>query len=152
MAILQAQDIISGREGKVFKTINGIVKEMAYIKKIDAKIEKNKSEIKVLGSRATHSKATGWKGTGSMTIYYMTSEFRQLMLDYIKTGKDVYFDIQLVNEDPASSAGKQTVVLKNCNIDSVIIGQIDIDKDVLEEELSFTFDDIEILNKFNVVE
>lgn len=151
MAILKAQDIISGKEGKVFKTVNGIVKEMAYIKKIEAKIEKNKAEIKVLGSRATHSKATGWKGTGSMTIYYMTSEFRQLMLDYIKTGKDVYFDIQLVNEDPASAAGKQTVVLKNCNVDSVVIGQLDIDQDALEEELSFTFEDIEVLNKFNEI-
>ena len=43
-----------------------------------------------------------------------------MMLEYIKTGRDTYFDIQVINEDPTSSVGKQTVVLKKVNIDSFI--------------------------------
>ncbi len=71
------------------------------------------------------------------------------MLDYIKNGKDVYFDIQVVNEDPTSLLGKQTTVLKNVNLDSVIMAQFDVDSDALEEDIDFTFDDVDILDEFN---
>jgi hypothetical protein len=104
--------------------------------------------MKALGRRGTQHKATGWNGTGSMTIYYVTTRFRQLMLDYIKTGKDVYFDIQIVNEDPTSSIGRQTVVLKNVNLDNVIMAKVDTESEFLEEETNFTFDDVDILESF----
>jgi len=75
-----------------------------------------------------------------------------LMVEYVKTGKDFWFDLQIVNEDPVSSAGKQTVVLKNCNLDSVVIAQFDATSDdMLEEEMPFTFDDVEILDSFNPI-
>ena len=54
----------------------------------------------------------------------------------------------VVNEEPASSIGKQTVVLYNCNIDSVILAKLDTDSDSLEEDLDFTFDDFDILDSF----
>ncbi len=72
MSYLKAQDTISGKEGKAVATIDGNVEDMFYIKKIEANVEKTKSEIKTLGRRGTQHKATGWSGTGSMTIllYY----------------------------------------------------------------------------------
>ena len=39
-----------------------------------------------------------------MTIYYVTSLFRELMLDYIRSGKDTYFDLVVVNDDPNSGS------------------------------------------------
>ncbi|MED3551017.1 phage tail tube protein [Cytobacillus praedii] len=148
MAFLQARDAISGQEGRAYATINGNVEEMFYVKTLEATVEKQKSEMKALGRRGTQHKATGWNGTGSMTIYYVTTRFRQLMLDYIKTGKDVYFDIQIVNEDPTSSIGRQTVVLKNVNLDNVIMAKVDTESEFLEEETNFTFDDVDILESF----
>ena len=106
MAFLEAKDTINGGEGTAYATINGNIEELAYVKKIEAKVDKEKEEIKVLGRRGTSSKAKGLKGTGTMTIYYTTSIFRKLMSDYNKTGKDTYFDIQITNEDPASASGK----------------------------------------------
>lgn len=152
MAFLDARDTISGKEGKAFAVINGNVKELLYAKNVEAKIEKSKSEIKVIGRRAIQHKATGWNGTGNMTIYYITSLYREMVMQYIKTGRDVYFDLQVINEDPASAAGKQTVILKNCNINGTIIAKLDIDSDdPLDEELEFTFEDVEILDSFSEI-
>ncbi|WP_282938990.1 phage tail tube protein [Paenibacillus sp. RC67] len=148
MSFLKANDTISGQEGRAYATINGQVEEMFYIKKLEGKVEKEKSEVKTLGRRGTQHKAKGWKGSGSMTIYYVTSVFREMMLDYIKKGKDTYFDVQVINEDPSSSVGKQTVVLKGVNLDSVIMALLDTGSDALEEEVSFTFDDVDILDPF----
>lgn len=149
MALLEAKDTISGREGRAFAQIDGKNEEMFYVKTLEAKIEKQKAEVKVLGSRSVQHKAAGWTGTGSMTIYYMTPLFRNMMLDYIKHGKDTNFIIQITNEDPMSSIGTQTVCLKNVNLNSVVMAKLDTESDVLEEEVEFTFDDVDILNNFN---
>ena len=61
---------------------------------------------------------------------------------------DTYFDIQVTNEDPTSSIGAQTVLLKDCNLDSVVLASFDVDADVLEEDLDFTFSDADLLEKF----
>lgn len=148
MAILQARDTISGQEGRAFATINGQVEEMFYLKTLEATVEKEKAEVKTLGRRGTQHKATGWSGSGSMTIYYVTTLFRKMMLDYIQSGKDTYFDIQVVNEDPSSSIGKQTIVLKGVNLDSVVMASLDTDSDALEEDIDFTFEDVSISDSF----
>jgi len=146
---MKANDTIAGQEARAYTIVNGLVEEMFYAKNLEATVEKNKAEIKTLGKRGTQHKATGWSGSGSMTIYYVTSKFRKMMLDYIKNGKDAYFDIQVVNEDPTSTIGKQTTVLRNVNLDSVIMAQFDLDEDALEEDIDFTFDDVDILDEFN---
>ncbi|PPQ49126.1 phage portal protein [Paenibacillus peoriae] len=148
MAYLKAGDTISGQEGRAFATINGNVEEMFYIKTLEATAEKEKTDVKTLGKRGTQHKANGWSGSGSMTIYYTTTRFRQLMLDYIKTGKDTYFEILITNEDPSSSIGKQTVVLKSVNLDSVIMAKVDTGSEVLDEDIDFTFDDVDIQDSF----
>ncbi|MOA68703.1 Phage-like element PBSX protein XkdM [compost metagenome] len=66
----------------------------------------------------------------------------------MKNGKDTSFDVQIVNEDPSSSIGTQTVVLKNVNLNSVIMAKLDTESEALEEDIEFTFDDIEILDSF----
>jgi len=144
MAFLRAKDTISGQEGRAYATINGEVEEMFYIKTLEATVEKEKAEVKTLGRRGTQHKATGWSGSGSMTIYYVTSIYRQLMLDYINKGVDTYFDVTVVNEDPSSSIGSQTVKLTGVNLDSVIMASLDTESDALEEEVSFTFEGVEI--------
>jgi hypothetical protein len=71
------------------------------------------------------------------------------MRDYVKTGKDFWFDLMVVNDDPQSSAGRQRVVLKGCNLDSVVAAHFDATSDDrLEEEVPFTFNDYEILESF----
>ena len=54
---LKAWDAINGAEGRCIATIDGNVEDMIYVKDIEAKIEKEKSEIKVLGQTGTKHKA-----------------------------------------------------------------------------------------------
>ncbi|WP_053374254.1 phage tail tube protein [Paenibacillus sp. FJAT-27812] len=149
MAFLNAGDTISGREGKAFTVINNSREEMFYVKTLEASIEKQKAEIKTLGHRGLQHKATGWSGTGTMTIYYVTTKFRQMMLDYVKTGVDAYFDIVIMNEDSSSATGKQTVVLNKVNLNKVIIGKLDTESEALEEEIEFTFEGVDIQDSFS---
>lgn len=145
---LKAGDIISGQEGKVTATIDGVVEVMAYVKNLEATFEKQKSEIKTLGHRGTQHKTTGWTGTGSMSMYYITSKFRELARKYAKEGIDTYLDITVVNDDPTSSVGNQTVTLYGVNLDNTILAKLDVDNTELDEDIDFTFDDFEILDSF----
>ena len=145
---LMAGDTISGQEGQAQAIISGKVENLFMIKNLEAVIEKIKEEVKTLGKRGTQHKAAGWSGSGSMTVYYVSSLFRRLMLDYVKHGRDLYFDIIITNEDATSSIGRQTVALHGCNIDSVIAAKLDTESTVLDEDLDFTFDDIDLLEEF----
>ena len=146
--LLRAGDTLSGQEGKATATINGSVHDMFYLKDLEATLEKNKTEVKALGKRSVQNKTNGWSGTGSMTLYYMTSLFRKMAIQYAKTGVDTYFDITVTNDDPGSTVGKQTIVLYNCNIDSVILAKLDVEADTLDESVDFTFDDVDMLDEF----
>jgi hypothetical protein len=145
---LRAGDTISGQEGKATTNISGSIQDMFYLKTIEATFEKNKAEIKTIGKRGTQHKTTGWSGSGTMNVYYVTSLFRKMAINYIKTGKDTYFDITVQNDDPSSTVGKQTVVLYGCNVDSTILAKLDVDADALDEDIDFTFDDCDILDEF----
>ncbi|WP_028988030.1 phage tail tube protein [Thermicanus aegyptius] len=145
-------DAISGKQARAYATINGRVEELFYARSLEATIEKNKVDVPVLGKTNTPQRSAGWKGSGTLTIYYVTSIFRQLMVEYVKTGRDFWFDLQIVNEDPQSSTGKQTVLLRGCNLDSVTIAKFDATSDdMLEEELPFTFSDADLLDQFNTI-
>lgn len=149
MGFFKAGDTISGKEARAYVTIDGRNEELFYAKKIESKVEKQKTEVKTLGKRGTQNKATGWKGTGTLTVYYATSLFREIMLKYMKDGIDTYFDMAVTTEDPTSSIGRQTIVLKDCNLDEVSMAMFDIDSEVLEEDMAFTFEDVDLLDKFN---
>lgn len=147
--ILNAGDTISGQEGKATAKINGEIKDMFYIKSLDATVDKNKQEVRTLGKRGVQHKTTGWSGTGSMTVYYVTSEFARMAKDYIKNGVDTYFTITVENNDPTSTIGKQTVVLFDVNLDSIPIAKLSVDDEVLEMDLDFTFHDMDLPDEFN---
>lgn len=146
---LNQNDPISGKEGVATAIIDGRVQELFYIKKVEGKFTKTKADVKAVGVRATMKKTTGWEGSGTLTLYYVTSMFRKLIVDYIKTGKDFDFTLNVTNEDPSSPAGKQTVALYGCNVDEATIALLDAESDALEEEIPFTWVDADLLNEFN---
>lgn len=115
---------------------------------LEATYEKTKSEVPILGRVTKANKAVGGKGTGSMKVHYVTSLFRKLMIEYIKTGRDIYFDIQVTNEDVTSSIGRQTVILKDCNFDSATMTKFDADGEYLDEDWDFTFESVEMPEEF----
>ena len=152
MKTLNAPDTISGREGRAYAKINGNNEELFFAKSVEASVEKSKSEVKAIGKRMTGHKTTGANGTGSMTLYYLTPLFRQMLKEWKDTGVDIYFDLVIENDDPASSAGKQSILLMGCNLDSVVLAKLDGDSDdALDEDADFTFENFDILEAFNKI-
>lgn len=153
MAKLKSFDPISGKEGVAYAKINGNNEELFFAKTLEASVEKAKSEIKAIGRRMTGHKTTGMSGSGKMTLYYLTPLFRQMLKQYKDTGVDIYFDLVVENNDPSSSAGKQTTLLMDCNLDSVVLTKLDGDSDdPLEEDADFTFEDYDILQEFTKIQ
>lgn len=148
---MNAKDALSASLAECFVTIDGNRYNFMQAINLEASIEKTKSEVPILGRTGKGNKTTGWKGTGSATFHYNTSIFRQLLYRYKETGEDVYFDIQVTNEDPTSSAGRQTVILKGCNVDGGILTKFDADAEYLDEELDFTFEDWEMPETFKMM-
>ena len=149
---MKAKDTLAAALAECFVTIGDRRYNFMQAINLEAKFEKNKTEVPILGKTGKGNKATGWKGTGSCTAHYNTSIFRQMMLDYKNTGKDVYFDIQITNEDKTSGAGRQTIILKDCNIDGGILAKFDADADYLDEDMDFTFEDFEMPEAFSNLE
>lgn len=148
---MDARDTISGSMGNVYYTIDGERKLGMQFVSVEAKMDKTKKEVPILGKSGKGNKSAGWKGSGSATLHYVNSDFRKKMLEYAKTGEDFYFTMQVSNEDPTSAAGRQTTILKNCNIDSIIIAKVDADSDTLDEDMDFTFDDVEMPETFTAL-
>lgn len=139
--IMHAKDTVAASLAECYVTINGERLNFMQAKNLTAEIEKNKTEVAIMGKTGKGNKSTGWTGTGSAEFYYNTSIFRKMLLHYKDTGEDIYFDIQLTNEDPTSSVGRQTVILKDCNLDGGIIAKFDADEEILTDEFDFTFED-----------
>lgn len=148
---MRAQDSISGSQAECYVTIEGKRYNFMQAISLEASIEKQKSEIPILGKTGKGNKSTGWSGTGTATFHYNTSIFREVLEKFKRTGEDIYFDIQVTNEDPISSVGRQTVILKDCNLDGGLLTKFDADAEYLDEDLDFTFEDFEIPEKYSLL-
>ena len=152
MQKINAPDTISGKEGRAYAKVNGNNEELFYARTIEATVEKSKGEVKAIGKRMVGHKTTGASGSGSLNIYYLSPLFRRMVAVWKETGQDVYFDLVVENDDRESAAGKQSVLLRDCNLDSVIVAKLDGDSDdPLDEDVDFTFEDFDILKAFNKI-
>lgn len=150
---MDAKDAISAKLAECFITIGNNRYNFMQAINLEAKFNKTKSEVPILGRTGKGNRSTGWNGTGSATFHYNTSIFREMLLNFKNTGEDVYFDMQITNEDPTSAAGRQTVVLVGCNIDGGILAKFDADNDdYLDEDMDFTFEDFRMPEMFNLLD
>jgi len=146
-------DTISSHEGKAYITINGENRELFEISNLTAQIEYVVQEKRMLGHRMTQHKVVGANGTGSMTMYFMNSDAFNQAMQYIKTGNYKGIKLQIKNEDPQSTIGKQEVVLTNVILASVPVAILDDGSDdPVTFDTDFTFDDIESLETFALPE
>lgn len=98
-------------------------------------------------------KSTSSSITGSAEFHLNTSIWRELAYKFQETGEDVYFDMQISNEDiTASDIGRQTIILYDCNFDSVTLAKFDADSDdVLTESVNFTVERFEMPEKYTLM-
>lgn len=151
-AVMRARDTLCAKLAECFVTIEGNRYNFMQAINLEAKFEKNKTKVPILGKTGMGNKASGWSGSGKAVFHYNTSVFRELMVKYKKTGEDIYFDIQISNEDPTSAAGRQTVVLTDCNMNGGVLAKFDAKGEYLDEEMDFTFEDFKIPESFDILD
>ncbi len=151
-SLMNARDAVSAAMAECYVTIDGKRYNFMQAINLEAKIEKTKTEVPILGKPGRGNKSVGWKGTGSATAHYNQSVMRKLLERYKDTGEDTYFEMQIINEDPTSAAGRQIVILTDCNMDGGVLAKFDADGEYLDEEFDFTFDDFLIEESFTALQ
>ena len=150
--VMKAKDTLSAKLAECFITIGNNRYNFMQMINFEAQFEKTKTEVPILGKTGTGNKSTGWKGTFSATMHYNQSVLRKLLENFKNTGEDTYFEIQVTNEDPTSSAGRQTLVFIDCNIDGGILAKFDADGEYLDEDCDGTFEDFKMPETFKLLD
>lgn len=151
--MMKVENTLNGNEGKGFVTIDGKTRELFELQKLEAFLELIVSERKVLGNRMVQHKVVGAKGTGSITMYFNNAELLKTVQAYIQKGKMPEISIQAYNEDPASSVGRQEIILRDVIISKLLAVKLDGDsEDALTHESDFTFNRMDGLEYFKTVE
>lgn len=147
---LLAKDTVNGAEGKVFVTRNGKQIEVAGMMNITTYAEIQGKEMRVVGTRTIQNKANGAKQTGKGNIYYGTSLWTDMVLEYINTGNMPQFDLQITNDDPTSSVGSQSIAYYGCELTgSIPLSILDSEEAMLNYEFNFTYTRVAKLRSFN---
>lgn len=149
--IMKALDTVSGAMATAYVTIESVRYNLMQLYYFEAKMEIKTTEVAILGKTGKGTKNSGWVGTWTGKAHYNQSVLRKMWLSYKDSGVMPSMDIQITNEDPISSAGRQTIILKNCLSNGGVITKFDADTQVLTEEITGTFDDWEMPEEFSLI-
>lgn len=137
---LLAKDTVNGAEGKVFITVDGKNIEVAGMKNIRTNVEMQSSDMRVIGTSSIQEKPNGAKLTGSGSIYYGTSLFTDMVLQYIQTGYMPEFTLQIVNDDPTADVGSQSIAYYGCHLTGTIpLSILDSEQTMLNYDFNFAW-------------
>lgn len=152
MSYMDALDAVSGSQAECYITIKDKRYNFMQLISFESKWEREIIDVPILGKTSKGHKPGPGKGTWSGTAHYNQSILRKMLLEYKNTGKDITFEIQVTNEDPTSSVGRQTITHKGCLIDGGVLAKFDSNSsDYLDEEISGTFDDWDMPETFEVL-
>lgn len=148
-----AKNAPSAKMAECYITIDGERYNFMSAINVDVKFEKSKTEIPILGRMNRGNKAVGSKITGSGEFHKNTSIWNKIAYKFQETGEDLYFEMQITNEDPTTEIGRQTIILYDCNFDSVTLAAFDADSDdVLTESLDFTAERFEMPEEYTMMD
>ena len=151
---MAARNAVSAKMAECYVTIDGQRYNFMSAINLEVTFEKNKTEVPILGRMNRGHKATSSTITGSAEFHLNTSIWRELAYKFQERGEDIYFDMQITNEDiTASDIGRQTIILYDCNWDSLTLAAFDADSDdVLTETIDFTAERFELPEKYNLMD
>ena len=152
-AKMNAWDAVSGSMAECIITIEGKKYNFMQLIDFEATIEKTKKEIPILGRTVKGHKTTAWEGKFKGKAHYNQSVLRKLLSKYNAKALDTYFEIMITNEDDTGKGyvHKQTVILKDCNLNGGVLTKFDVNADFLEEDIEGTFDNFEINPGFSQI-
>ncbi len=148
-----AKNAISAKMAECYITIDGVRYNAMNAINVEVTLEKTKTTVPILGRTNRGNKSISANISGSATFHFNTSIWREMAYKFQQTGQDIYFDMQITNEDEtASDIGRQTIILYDCNFDSIVLAKFDADSDdVITEDMDFTAESFEIPEKFKIM-
>lgn len=136
MAYMPMNDAPSAKLATAYVTIDGNRYALLMAKNFEGKMNVETKEVPTLGRTVKGVKAVGASIKFSMTVYKVTEIFDELVERYKNTGLLPTFDLQVSNEDPATSIGRSTKIYTDCVIDGdVLLSMFDADGDFVEQTI-----------------
>ncbi len=145
---MKARDTIAAKLAECYITIGSRRYNFMQMIDMEVTVDKSKTSVPRLGAIMVGHKSCGMEGKFSGTAHYNQSVMRQLLLDYKNSGADTYFEMQITNDDPTSNAGRQTMILYDCNTDGGVLAKFDADGEYLDEDIEGTFEDFSMPESF----
>lgn len=149
---MKAMDAVHGAHAECFVTIGDDRYNFMQMTEFEGKYELNIVDVPILGRVTKGNKVAGGSGTWSGTAHFNQSLFRLMLVGYMESGAMPAFKIQVTNSDPSSSAGSQSIIYEGCLFDSVILSKFAAGEDILDEEISGTFEDFKMAEAFKLLE
>lgn len=151
-AMMNASDAVYGGLAECFITIDSRRYNFMSMTDFESKWEMSIKDVPILGKVGMGHKPAGGKGTWSGTAHYNQSVLREMANRYQKEGVMPYFEMQVSNEDPTSTVGRQTIIHRGCLCDKITLAKFKAGEEILDEELSGTFESWDMPEKFTELE
>lgn len=136
--IFNIKDAVSAKEGMVFTIIDGQRYKWMHVIDIEVNAAHDSGEVKTLGDRQTKKRNTGVTIEGKMTTHWVDSTVQNMVLQLVAEGKETFFDVQGVLDDPSSNSGRNVYLFPDCIVDGDIpLFKADADGEFLEQEINF---------------
>jgi hypothetical protein len=149
---MHPRNAVSAKLAQCYITIDGNRYNFMSALNLKVSFEKTKTEVPILGRPNKGNKSTGSKITGEAEFHLNSSIWGKLAQRFQDTGEDIYFDIQITNEDKtASDVGRQTIMLYDCNFDNIDLAAFDADGEYLTQSMSFTVESFDIPEEFTTM-
>lgn len=148
---MHPRDAIFGSLAECYVTVNDTRYNFMQLYEFESHAEVNIVDVPILGRVGKGHKPAGMNYTWSGTAHYNQSVMREIAHRYKSVGYMPYFDIQVTNEDPTSSIGRQTITHTGCLIEDFTLAKFNADDEILDEELSGTFEDWDMPEKFKLL-
>ncbi len=112
---LKIEDSVNGKQGEAYITLNGIMRELVGLVKIEAHDTIKERTMNNVGTVKTQSAPSGVEGSGTLTInYWAIKIFAEMVKTYRQTGKMPRFDLTIINDDPGTSIGRRSAGFNGC--------------------------------------
>ena len=109
---------------------------MLMAKNFEAKANLESVKVPALGRTVNGYKSGNMDIKFSMTVYHCTEIFDDVVEEFKNTGVMPTFDIQVTNEDPATSVGASTNTYTGCILDGeVLLSMFDADGEFIEQSI-----------------
>lgn len=142
---------VNAKLAECYVTLGGRRINFGQAINLEAHLEPQIQEVPILGRVNMGHKPSGATGTGSLTSYFNTSILVDIAHQYQETGVLPTVDIQVTNFDEATGLGRNTVILRDCYFESLLIAAFDAEGEFLQQDMDFTFERFDYPEKFTAL-